>query len=81
MREGDAVTLNKEGEDGAIYKKDVFYPVDKKQVVSKRKNMLAFLNLEIANHVFSLHSDAYSFLHASLLNHKHVLSFVVCKLF
>ena len=56
----------KTGKDGANYENDVFY----KQVVSKIKNMLAFLHLEIVNLVFSLHSDVYSFLHAILLNHK-----------
>ena len=64
--------LTKTEKDGAINVKDVFHPMDKKHVVSKIKNMLPFLLSEIVNRVFSLHSDAYSFLHASLLNHKNV---------
>ena len=45
-------------------------------MVSKIKNMLAFLRLEIVNRVSSLHSDVYSFLYASLLNQnkKHSLN-------
>ena len=39
-------------------------------MVCKIKNMLTFLRLEIVNHGCSLHSDVYSYLHASLLNHK-----------
>ena len=74
MREGETVALNKD-------EKDVFCPLDKIQVVSKIKNLLAYLHLEIVSHVFSLHSHVYSFLQASLLNHKKIKTFVVCKLF
>ena len=64
--------LGKTGKDGGIYGKDAEGPslrgfcLDKKQVVSKTKNMLAFLHLEIINGVCSRHPVAvYSFLHAS----------------
>jgi hypothetical protein len=49
VREGHAVVLNKDG--GAIYVRDaeelslLGFCLDKKQVVSKIKNMLAFLTL------------------------------------
>ena len=67
--------------DGAIYKKDTEelslrgFCRDKKQVVSKIKNILALLHLEIVNHVCSLHSDVNSFLHAVVFIHKIIKTF------
>ena len=43
---------------------------DKKQVVSKTKNMLAFLHFYIVNRVCSLHSDVKAFLHAGVFINK-----------
>ena len=74
LMQSHRTTLRK---DGAFYKKDAEelssrgFCWGKKLVVSKIKNML----------VCSLHSDVYSFLHASLLNHKKIKTFVAYKLF
>ena len=62
--------------DGAIYERDAEelslrgFCRDKKQVVGKIKNMLAFLHLQIVNRVCRLHTDVNSFLHAGVFIHK-----------
>ena len=64
--------LRKTVKDGAIYesvKRNFHYEAFawiKNEVVSKIKNMFAFLQLSIVNHVGSLHPEVvYSFFHAS----------------